>query len=140
MPRTEIVKYLGIHIDSKLTFKFHVIKKRKELDIIRRKYYFLLNSKSPLSLENKLAIYKYIIKPVFIYCIPIWGQASDSNIKIIQRFQNITLRVCTGAPNYISNEQGNRSCVTTHFLLNKISRRGSEMLTNHGFLRILRPI
>lgn len=133
MPRTEIVKYLGIHIDSKLTFKFHVIKKRKELDIIRRKYYFLLNSKSPLSLENKLAIYKYIIKPVFIYCIPIWGQASDSNIKIIQRFQNITLRVCTGAPNYISNETLHRELKipTIREEITKFSEKFKDRLENH---------
>ena len=80
-----------------------------------------------------MAIYKYIIKPVFIYCIPIWGQASDSNIKIIQRFQNITLRVCTGAPNYISNETLHRELKipTIREEITKFSEKFKDRLENH---------
>ena len=40
-----------------------------------------------LSLENKLLIYKTILKPIWTYGIPLWGTASNSNIEIQQRFQ-----------------------------------------------------
>ena len=53
--------------------------------------------KSKLTLENKVFIYKVIIKPVWIYRIQLWGSASNSNIEI-QRFQSKTLRVIANAP------------------------------------------
>ena len=102
--QTNEVKYLGLYIDSRLTFKKHIETKRKELDIARRKYYYILNSKSKLSLYNKLIIYKCIIKPKWLYCLVLWGLASKSNIKKIQSHQNITLRVITGAPKYMRND------------------------------------
>ena len=40
-----------------------------------------------------------------MYCAPLWGMASNSNIKKLEAFQSITLRVMTGLPNYVSNEE-----------------------------------
>lgn len=104
LPHCHSVRYLGLHLDRRLTFHNHITKKRKELDLTRKKYYYIINKNSNLSLRNKLLIYNSILKPVWTYCLPLWGLASDSNIKIIQRFQNISLRVITGALNYISND------------------------------------
>jgi len=39
--------------------------------------------KLPLSLENKILIYKTILKPVWTYGIELWGCANKSNIAII---------------------------------------------------------
>lgn len=98
------VKYLGLTLDRRLTFGPHIKNMRKELNLKRKKLYYILNTKSSLSLENKLLIYKSVLKPVWAYCCPLWGMASDSNLAIIERFQCITLRVCTGDPNYVPNE------------------------------------
>lgn len=105
IPPVPTIKYLGLHLDRRLTFKEHISKKRKEITFRRRKLYYMLSKSSKLSIRNKLNIYKVIIKPIWTYCLPIWGSASNSNIEIIQRCQNITLRVCTGAPNYITNKR-----------------------------------
>jgi hypothetical protein len=56
-----------------------------------------------MSLENKLLIYKTIIKPIWTYGIPLWGTGSNSNIEILQRFQNKVLRSIVNAPRYVPN-------------------------------------
>ena len=59
---------------------------------------------SPLSLENKLLIYKTILKPIWTYDIVLWGCASKSNIAIMQRYQSKILRLITNAPWYVNNQ------------------------------------
>ena len=63
--------------------------------------YWIIGRKSKLSLENKLPIYKTILKPIWTYGIPVWGTASNSNIEILQRFQNKVLRSIVNAPRYV---------------------------------------
>lgn len=97
-------KYLGIHLDRRLTWKKHLWNKRKQLGLKLRNYYWLIGKKSSLSLENKLLIYKTVLKPIWTYGIQIWGSASTSNINMIERFQTKTLRMITNAPWYVPNE------------------------------------
>jgi len=65
--------------------------------------YCIIGRKSKLSLENKLLIYKTILKPIWTYGIPLWGTASNCNIEILQRFQNKVLRLIVNAPLYVPN-------------------------------------
>jgi hypothetical protein len=55
------------------------------------------------SLENKITIYKAIIKPVWTYGIELWGCSKASNTKILQTFQSKTLRKLANSPWCISN-------------------------------------
>jgi hypothetical protein len=66
--------------------------------------YCLIGRKSKLSLDNKVLLYKSILKPVWTYGIQLWGTACLSNINILQRFQNKVLRGIVDAPYYVSNE------------------------------------
>jgi len=66
--------------------------------------YWFLGKKLSLSLENKLLLYKVIMKPSWTYGIELWGCSSKSNVNIIQRFQSKTLRLLAGAPRYVSNQ------------------------------------
>lgn len=104
IPITENIKYLGIHLDKRLTWKKHLSSKRSQLNIKTKKLNWLIGRKSQLSLENKLLIYKIILKPIWTYGIQLWGCAKNSNINIIQRFQNKALRKITNAPWYVSNQ------------------------------------
>jgi len=56
-----------------------------------------------LSLENKLLVYKAILKPIWTYGVQLWGTASNSNIDIVERFQSKVLRIITDAPWYVPN-------------------------------------
>jgi len=74
------VKYLGIHLDRRLTWRTHITTKRKQLDLKLRNLYWIIGRKSELSLENKLLVYKVTLKPVWTYGIQLWGTASNSNL------------------------------------------------------------
>jgi hypothetical protein len=65
--------------------------------------YWLLGCKSKLSMNNKLLIYKTIIKPIWTYGIQLWGTASNSNIEILKHFQLKASRIITNAPWFIPN-------------------------------------
>jgi hypothetical protein len=60
--------------------------------------YFLLGHKSKLSINNKLLIYKVILKPIWTYGIQLWGTTSNSNIDMLERFQSKVLRLIVDAP------------------------------------------
>jgi hypothetical protein len=53
---------------------------------------------SYLSIDNKLLIYKTVIKPIWTYGIELGGCARKTNIAIIQRTQSKTLRSITNEP------------------------------------------
>jgi hypothetical protein len=65
--------------------------------------YWILGRKPDLSIENKLLIYKTILKPIQTSSISLWSTASNSNIAILQRYQNKVLKTIVNAPWYISN-------------------------------------
>jgi len=66
--------------------------------------YWRLGSKSQLSIESKLLLYKAILKPIWTYGVQLWGTAANSNIEIIQTFQNKYLRIVVNAHWYVTND------------------------------------
>ena len=105
IPKSNTAKYLGMHLDKQLTWKQHIFTKRKALGLQLRQFFWLLNKRSPLSLQNKLLLYTNAIKPVWTYGIQLWGTAANSNLEILQRFQNKTLRMIANAPRYFPIRQ-----------------------------------
>jgi hypothetical protein len=87
LPREEDVKYLGLHLDRRLTWNKHIFVKWKLLEITLTKMYWLLRRKSKLSTSNKLLIYETVLKPIWTYGMQLWVTASTSNIEILERFQ-----------------------------------------------------
>ncbi|GFX52835.1 RNA-directed DNA polymerase from mobile element jockey [Trichonephila clavipes] len=68
-----VVRYLGLYIDSRQTYKNHI-------DYLSDKFWgrialaiSLIGRSSPLSLENKVILYKQILRPTITYGSPIWG-------------------------------------------------------------------
>ena len=78
---------------------------------------------SQMSIENKLLLYKTILRPIWTYGIPLWGMASQSNITTLQRFQNKVLRTTVNAPWYIPNR-----VLHTDLLISTVR----EEVTKHG--------
>lgn len=104
IPQSEDIKYLGLRLDRRLTWRKHILAKRKQLDIQFKKMYWLLGRKSKLWNRYKLLLYKMILKPSWTYGLQLWGVSSKSNVKIIERFQNKLLRNILNIPQYISNK------------------------------------
>jgi len=69
---------------------------------------WIINSWSPLCLDLKVLLYNSTLNPIWTYGSQLWGNASNSNIDIIQRSQSKILRIITGALWYIRNENIHR--------------------------------
>lgn len=104
VPYSSTAKYLGVHLDTRLTYAHHIQTKRRELDIRFRHLFWLLRSQSPLSTANKRLLYLAVLRPVWAYALPVWGCACDSLRNTIQRFQNKSLRAIVGAPWFVRND------------------------------------
>ena len=114
-------------LDRRLTWKQHILDKSKQLRDKLKKFYSLIGL-SNLSTQNKITLYKTVIKPVWTYGIQLWGTASNSNIEILQRFQSKTLRPLLNAPWYVTNETIHRD-VTSE--IHKSRSRYNTRINNH---------
>lgn len=104
VPLASHTKYLGIHLDQKLNWKAHILKKREEVKLRFRSIFWLFHHKNKLSLQNKRLLYITALRPIWSYGAPLWGCAAESNLEILQRLQNNILRKMTGAPWYVRND------------------------------------
>lgn len=108
IPYENTAKYLGMTLDAKLRWKAHVKKKKDELELRYKRMYWLLGRTSPVTVRNKILLYKQVLMPVWTYGIQLWGCTRNSNIKIIQQFQNKVLRGIVNAPWYVRNDDLHR--------------------------------
>jgi hypothetical protein len=104
LPTVTEVKYLGLTLDRKLTWRAHIAAKKKQINLKLHQTYWLLGRTSQLSLQNKCLLYKCIIKPIWTYGVQLWGCAKPTHTKIIQRLQSKILRLLLNAPWYVSNK------------------------------------
>jgi len=133
IPYKPTVKYLGIHLDERLTYAHHIRTKRRELDLRFRRLSWLLASKSPLSLANRRLLYMVVLRPVWMYTIPVWGCACNSLRLIIQRFQNKALRAIAGTPWYVRNDtlHADLRIPTVVETITALSQRHEKRLNHH---------
>lgn len=103
LPQSDKVRYLGLWLDRRLTWRHHVRVKRLELNRRLKLMYCLLCGRSKLPIQLKIRLYKSMIRPIWSYGIEVFGSAKKSNLSIIQAFQSKLLRVITGAPFYVTN-------------------------------------
>lgn len=139
IPQSNSVKYLGLHIDRRLTWKTHIQAKKQHLNNKTKRLYWLLGAHSKLSLENKVIIYKTILKPVWTYGIQLWGTASNSNIEILQRYQSKTLRSIVNAPWFVTNKaiHDDLSIPMVKYEIKRFSENYLNRLSNHSNLLAL---
>jgi hypothetical protein len=64
LPQAEEIKYLGLHLDCRLTWCNHIFAKCKRLSITLTKTYWLLGRQSKLTTSSKLLVYKVVLKPI----------------------------------------------------------------------------
>ena len=103
IPQTEAVKYLETALRLQVKLERTHRHKRKQIDLKTKEINWLIGKISNLSIENKLLIYKAVIKPIRSYGIELWGCPSKSNIVIVHRSQSKILRAIANAPCYVTN-------------------------------------
>ena len=104
-PSDQAIKYLGVYLDKKLSWKFHINKKLNVAYARLSKLYPLLNRKSSIKRETGLLIYKSILRPLLLYACPIWGTAANLVLKRLQTYQNKVMRIILRCPWYIRTNQ-----------------------------------
>lgn len=105
----QAVKYLGVYLDRKLNWKFHVNKRLTNAYSRLAQLYPIINRRSHLKTKCTLMFYKALIRPIITYASPVWGLSiSKSKRDKIQVLQNKVLRLAVNAPWFVRNTQIHR--------------------------------
>ena len=104
-PSDKAVKYLGVYLDQRLTWSYH-INYRLNLGYTRlRQLYPLINRNSTMKVQCSLLLYKSLIRPLIMYACQVWFNTTATNFKKLQTLQNKILRIITNAPWFVRNRQ-----------------------------------
>lgn len=103
--QTNFLKYFGLRLDSKPTWKIHTREKMKQIKTNREIMNCFITSNSKLNTNSKLRIYKTIAKPVWTYWIQIWSMAVEyPKVKKIESpLRPFIPRSTLNAPWYVRN-------------------------------------
>jgi len=74
-------KYVGVHIDERLTFKYH----KNEIISKLRRNLGLITTNKYLPKNIKILIYNSLLKPYLEYAICIWGLSKNNDLEKLQR-------------------------------------------------------
>jgi len=103
IPQCSDTKYLGMHLDRRLTWKKHIEAKVTQMKLKQSELNWLISKHSKLSLTYKVLLYNSVIKPIWTYGLELWGSATPSNIEKLHRAQSKILQQLVSAPWYIKN-------------------------------------
>lgn len=94
------MKYLGFQLDRGLTFDRHIKDRVAKSHIAIKTLYPLLNRRSKVTLDNKLLIFKSILRPILTYGCPVYCSMANCHYNKLQIAQNICLRLALGYDRY----------------------------------------
>jgi hypothetical protein len=97
LPWKNFVRYLGVLLDSKLTFKAHIDKCRSKAGMVTNFLFPLMKRTSSLSQQGKITLYRSYIRPVMTYACPVFSNCAKSHMQRLQIFQNKCLRMALNA-------------------------------------------
>ena len=128
----DAAKYLGVHIDSKLSFNTHVDAVTKKANSTRA---FLSRNLSHCSRKIKETSYKTFVRPIAEYAASAWDPHTQRNVKKIEQIQRSSARFVTG--NY------DRTCSVTAMVQKSpvvySSRQASHKQTGDDVPHPVRP-
>lgn len=88
------ILYLGIILDSKLSFRENIERLREKATRCGKALYPLLNRRSKLNIKNKKLLYKSCIRPIMTYACQVWyKKTARCHIKKLQIIQNKNLKI-----------------------------------------------
>ncbi|GFX63716.1 RNA-directed DNA polymerase from mobile element jockey [Trichonephila clavipes] len=132
VPWVNVAKYLGLFLDAKLTFAYHIEQTRKKAITVHAMLKKLISRRSKLAIRHKVLLYKSIIRPVMCYGSQIFGSAGMCHLKKLHTLTNSFLRQIVNAPWFIHNEVIYRDLKIKPFLphIKDLSKRFFDKLPN----------
>lgn len=110
IPILDSIKYLGIVIDKKLTFRHHILQSCDKATKCGRALFPLLSRKSTLNCKNKILLYKMCIRPIMTYGCQVWSnKCAKTHIKKLQVIQNKNLKIIFNLPRRYSTNRLHRN-------------------------------
>ncbi|TLM35181.1 reverse transcriptase family protein, partial [Acinetobacter baumannii] len=103
IPWAPKVKYLGVTLDSRMTFRPHIKTVRDRAAFILGRLYPMICRRSKMSLRNKVTLYKTCIRPVMTYASVVFAHAARIHLKSFQIIQSRFCRIAVGAPWFVRN-------------------------------------
>jgi hypothetical protein len=77
------IKYLGIDLDRRLSFKDHIQNSIKKANKIIATLYCILKKNSSASFDTKLTLYKSYIRPLLTYGCPIFSNCPKTHFRMV---------------------------------------------------------
>ena len=84
-PKDPSIKYLGLHLDTRLNWNAHINKTFHKACTRLFKLYPLNNGKTPLKHKSTTLLYNSLIKPIITYTSAVWFGTSITNFNNLQR-------------------------------------------------------
>lgn len=133
IPSQTSIKYLGIILDKRLTFKKQILSAKAMATAAIAKIYPLINNHSTLPIQTKTLLYKSFVRPILTYAAPVIGAAARSHIQNLQITQNNVLRTIT---NKHFDGHSHTSIQTLHKIANiETIQEFISKLTNNFLIR-----
>jgi len=89
------VKYLSLQLDQMLTRRTQITAKKTQINHKLRQMHWLIGRKSKLMTENKLLLYKAILKPIWTYGIQLCCSSKPSNTNSYNAFSSKYCEWCS---------------------------------------------
>lgn len=93
LQETHRAKYLGVTLDSTLSFNNHIDSVAKKANTTTA---FLRRNISMCPRETKATCYKSLVRPQLEYASTVWDPHTASNINKLENAQRRAARFCTG--------------------------------------------
>ena len=101
-----VVRYLGIYLDKRLTFRHHLKDQMfPRLDKMIKSLYPFISRRSKLNVKCKLVLYKACFWGTMLYAHKVWRDCAKSHINALQRRQNAILKMMLNLPYFTSTRE-----------------------------------
>jgi retron-type reverse transcriptase len=101
-------RYLGITFDNHLRFNAQLEHAKIRAQMVLGQLNSLVNRRSKMSIQNKVTIYRTIVRPAMMYGSAVWGNVCNTQLHKLQVVQNKFLRAAFKAPWFVRNTQLHR--------------------------------
>ena len=111
VPYTTTIKYLGVYLDYKLSFKEHIDKIYEKINKYVGIFYHVRHKLPP---KCRRVLYFSFVFSYIYYCAEVYGNVSNSSLKPLQLVQNRILRALQYKDRYFPINQMHKSYDTRY--------------------------